>query len=282
MHLPPRVARAAETVRSRTGRLATAVGTGALAAGLVTGEMVGVTVLATVTATGAGLVTIGLREADRAVRGIAAALYATPGVTLLGILTAVRLTDGVHLLEVAAVAGWAAAIWWLRPARTARELLAERVELVDPDEVLVDEPEQQLVVEQVPETHPLARWWQQQIATEGGVAPHTRLVDPERLGPQAMRAVITSTIPGEPVPDISTARLSARMDFPQDEIAITPVPGRGAGVKLLTVGTPPAPVLDPAQAAAREWEAIAAAAMPGTALLEVTTYPLTEAKEIEQ
>ncbi|MFD7510010.1 hypothetical protein ACFV5N_11805 [Streptomyces sp. NPDC059853] len=277
----PRVARAAETVRNRTGRLATVVGAGGLAASLLTGEMVGVTVLATVTATGAGLVTVGLKEADRAVRGIAAALYATPGVTLLGILTAVRLVDGVHLWEVAAVAGWAAATWWLRPARAARELLAERIELPVPEEVLEAEPEQQLVVEQVPETHPLARWWQEQIAAEGGVAPHTRLVDPQQVGPGAMRAVITSTIPGEPVPDISIPRLSARMDFPADQIRIGPVPGRGAGVQLLTVGDAPAPVLDPAQAAAREWEAIAAAAMPGTALVDITTYPTAE-KEIEK
>jgi hypothetical protein len=64
------------------------------------------------------------------------------------------------------------------------------------------------------------------------------------------------------------------MDVPKDLIAIGPVPGRGAGVQLLTVGTAPA-ALTPEQ----EWAQIAGVTLPGTTLLEVKTYPAQPADE---
>ena len=70
------------------------------------------------------------------------------------------------------------------------------------------------------------------------------------------------------MPDISIPRLSARMNVPKDLITITPVPGKGAGFQLLTLGTPPAQALSPEQ----EWADIAKAVLPGTSLLDVRVY----------
>lgn len=260
-----------ETARDRSGRIATAVGGGALAAGLFTGDLVGATVLATVAATGGGLVTTRNGDHDKAVKATADVLYAAPGVSLLGILVAERMAAGVRLWEIAAIAVWTAGTWVLRPARLARRLLGQQATPAPVQE----QPTQQPFVEQiVEEKHPLSRWWAENVATD--IAPKTRLADPERTSPTSMRGVITSTVDGEPVPNIDIDRLSARMDIPRDLIAITPMPGRGAGVQLLTVGTAPM-ALTPEQ----EWQEIARAAMPGTQLLEVTTYPIAHKEQIE-
>ncbi|MEV3927653.1 hypothetical protein [Actinomadura coerulea] len=79
-----------------------------------------------------------------------------------------------------------------------------------------------------------------------------------------MTAIIAATTPGNPVPEISIRRLSALLDIPKDQISIGPVPGRGAGVRRLTIGTPDRQQgLDPAVVWA---EKIAPAAMPGAVL----------------
>ncbi|NUR84357.1 MAG: hypothetical protein HOY71_09755, partial [Nonomuraea sp.] len=128
--------------------------------------------------------------------------------------------------------------------------------------------------------HPAARWWAVKAAIEGGVAPGTVLDDVEATGSKSMRAVIRAAAPGEPVPDIAVRRLSALMDVPEDEIAIDPVPGRGAGVRLLKVGNP-----DEVDDLQTRWaKQVAPKGMPGTVLTEnqvgtpggpVSTIPVT-------
>jgi hypothetical protein len=252
--------------------VATAAGGAALVAGLFTGDLTGATFLATVAATGGGLVTASFGEHNIVVRATASTLYAAPGVSLLAVLAAERIAAGLNLWEVAAVALWTAGTWVLRPARLARRLLGQQATPAPVHEQPAPPP---TVVEQVvEEKHPLARWWAENVATD--IAPKTRLADPERTSPTSMRGVITSTVQGEPVPPIDIDRLSARMDIQRDLINVTPVPGRGAGVQLLTVGTAPM-ALTPEQ----EWQEIARAAMPGTEFLEVATYPIEQKEEVE-
>jgi hypothetical protein len=113
--------------------------------------------------------------------------------------------------------------------------------------------------------HPAAQWWAQHVAIDGGPAPATVLDDVERTGERSMRAVIRSAVPGRPVPDVSIRHLSALMDVPEDLISITAVPGRGAGVRRLTVGTP-----DAGTDLATVWtQRIAPVAMPGAVLTGV-------------
>ncbi|MGS2645804.1 hypothetical protein [Streptosporangium sp. G12] len=119
--------------------------------------------------------------------------------------------------------------------------------------------------------HPAARWWAEHVAIDGGAAPSTSLEDIERTGEKSMRAVIRSTDPTQPVPDISTKRLSALMDVPEDEIDIRGVPGRGAGLRQLSIGPDETVIDDPAT----YWEKkIAPKAMPGTRLAGVRTRQL--------
>ncbi|MFJ2574980.1 hypothetical protein ACIOYT_31760 [Streptomyces halstedii] len=55
----------------------------------------------------------------------------------------------------------------------------------------------------------------------------------ERTGDDSMSAVICSTLPGKPVPKIDLLDLSGAINWPEDDIAITPVPRQGAGVPTL-------------------------------------------------
>ena len=253
------------TTQDRTGRIATAAGGAALAAGLVTGDLTGATFLATVAATGGGLVTTSIGRHNIVVRATAHVLYAAPGVSLLAVLAAERIVAGIHLWEVAAVAVWTAGTWALRPARLARRLLGQQAA---PAPVVQEQAAQQPFVEQVvEETNQLSRWWADNVARD--IAPRTRLADPERTSPTSMRGVITSTVPGEPVPNIDIDRLSARMNVQRDLIAITALPGHGAGFQLLTVGTAPL-----ARTREEQWAQIAGVTLPGTELLDVKTYPV--------
>ena len=64
--------------------------------------------------------------------------------------------------------------------------------------------------------------------------------------------------------------LSALMDVPEEKISITPVPGRGAGVMRLTIGTADAAIADPKQLWA---ERIAPKAMPGAVITRIRVGP---------
>ncbi|NEC40133.1 hypothetical protein [Streptomyces rubrogriseus] len=278
-----------DTARSRAGRIATAAGTVAATAGLFTPVATGESLLATALATGAGLVFLptgrAARRAAAAAEGkapephhqakTATVLYAAPGVALVGVLIAERIVPGVHWGEGLAVAVWSAGTFYLRPSRTARHMLVPPLPPLEKTGDLV-------VAAQPAYDHPAAQWWAERAAVEGGAAPGTALEDIERIGESAMRAVIRSTVPGEPVPDISVRRLSALMDVPEDLIAVGPVPGRGASVRQLSVGT-----ADEALDARTLWATrIAPLAMPGASITAInfgsmTTAPVTMTKEID-
>jgi len=248
-----------DTARSRAGRVATAAGTVAATTGLFTPEFTGQSLLATAVATGAGLAVLPTGRAEGQQKGASIVMYLAPGASLTGVLIAERMVSGVHWGEALAVALWSAGTFWLRPARAARHML------VPPLPPLPKTASDLVVPEQAVAAHPAAQWWAERVAIEDGAAPGTLLEDIERTGENAMRAVIRSAIPGVPVPEISTRRLSALMDVPQDLITVGPVPGRGASVQLLTVGT-----ADSAMDAHTVWATrIAPLAMPGATITAI-------------
>ncbi|MCM1943687.1 hypothetical protein NC239_36470 [Streptomyces sp. G3] len=261
-----------DTARSHAGRVATAAGTAAATAGLFTPEVFGESLLATAAATGAGLVLLPTGRSEGHQRATSVVMYLTPGVSLTGVLIAERIVSGLHWGEALAVALWSAGTWWLRPARAARHML------VPPLPPLPKQPTGDLVPEQPVYAHPAAQWWAERAAVEGGAAPATVLEDIERTGENAMKAVIRAAVPGEPVPDISVRRLSALMDVPQDLITLGPVPGRGASVQLLTVGT-----ADEAKDARTVWATrIAPLAMPGATITEINFGRMTTAVDMNK
>ncbi len=260
-----------DTARSRVGRVATAAGAATATAGLFTPEVTGESLLATALATGAGLVFLPTGRSEGHQKAVSIVMYLAPGVSLTGVLIAERIVSGVHWGEALAVALWSAGTWWLRPSRAARHML------VPPLPPLPVQPTGDLVAAEQTYEHPAAEWWAERAAIEEGAAPGTLLEDIEQTGENAMKAVIRSAIPGEPVPEISTRRLSALMDVPQDLITIGPVPGRGASVQLLTVGTADEEVPD----AKTLWAArIAPLAMPGSSITAINFGRMTTAVDI--
>lgn len=248
-----KVRRRVDAARSATGRMATLAGAAAAAAGLFGGDVTSMSLLATAVASCIGVATLRLWKPDGHQRAAATVLYLAPGTSLAALLVAERLVAGIHPGEALALTVWTTATWVLRPARVARRML------VPPP---VKESAVEVAPVEVVDSPPAARWWTRKVAVDGGTAPGTVLEDIERTGEQAMRAVIRSTVPGQPVPDISKKRLSALMDVSEDEIDIRPVPGRGAAFRLLTVGRP-----DEDRSPAAVWAAkIAPQAMPGTVL----------------
>ncbi|MFF5265306.1 hypothetical protein ACFY4C_41030 [Actinomadura viridis] len=194
-------------------------------------------------------------------KATASVLYAAPGVSLGVLLIGERIAaqaawGGTLAMQVLAVAAWAAGTWLARPARAARRMATPPP---PPAETVQ-------AVEQLHDGHPAARWWAERVSASGSVAPATALEGIERTGESAMTAIIRATTPGEPVPDISIRRLSALMDVPEDDITITPVPGRGAGVRRLTIGQADRADADPGTVWA---ERIAPLAMPGAVLTSI-------------
>ncbi|MFI5526871.1 hypothetical protein [Streptomyces platensis] len=277
-----------DTARSHVGRIATAAGTAAATAGLFTPAVTGESLLATALATGAGLLVLPTgRAARRAAASdgeapaphhqanTAMALYAAPGVSLLGVLIAERIVPGVHWGEGLAVAVWSAGTFYLRPSRTARHLL------VPPLPPLKKAAADLVVQEQPAYDHPAAQWWAEHVAVEGGPAPDTVLEAIEQTGERGMRAVIRSAIEGEPVPDISKRRLSARLKVPVELIQVEPLPGHGEDVQRLLVGE-----ADEDLDARTLWATrIAPLAMPGASITSIAfgsmTTPTTLTKEID-
>ncbi|MFI6889929.1 hypothetical protein [Streptosporangium canum] len=256
-----RARRRLQAVRSATGRVATLAGACAGACGLLTGGLTGVSLLADAALTLGGLATLRLWKPEGQQRAVATALYLTPGVSLAALLIGEQLTPGIHpvatTIEAAALTAWTVGVWVARPAEIGRRLLTPPL----PAPAAVDlVPAGPLVSD-----HPAAQWWAAKAAVQGGVAPNTVLDAIEPTGPRSMRAIIRAAAPGEPVPDISIRRLSALMDIPEDEIAIDPVPGRGAGVRLLKVGNP-----EETDDLGTRWaKHVAPKGMPGTVLTEI-------------
>ncbi|MFE3454999.1 hypothetical protein ACFXJ8_39355 [Nonomuraea sp. NPDC059194] len=251
-----RARRRLDAVRSAAGRVATLAGGVAAAVGLFTPAFAGACLLATAALSIIGLGTLRLWKPEGHQKTTATVLYLAPGTALAALLIAEQLVAGIHWGEALALLVWTTATGLLRPARLARRMLCP-----PPPPAPTTAPAPMEVVD----GHPAARWWAQHVAVDGGTAPDTVLEDIERTGETSMRAVIRSAIAGHPVPDISIKRLSALMDVPEEAITIGPVPGRGASVRLLTVGKP-----DEASDPATVWaQRIAPTAMPGAVLTGV-------------
>ncbi|MFE7526176.1 hypothetical protein ACFU7Y_10680 [Kitasatospora sp. NPDC057542] len=264
------------TARSHLGRAATLTGTAGLATGAFTTDFLPATAGGAGAAIAYGLAWSATLPKDP-VRDTATALYLTPAVTMAGLLVVERLVPGVHWWELAAGAAWAAAVWLIRPARMAR-VLAGREPSLTPEAVEQAQQDAPTGLEQATDRHPLAAWWSEHAAIDGGVAPGTVLEHIEQTGPQSMRAVIRSAHHGTPVPTISTTRLSALIDWDEEEITVTKMPGRGAGVRRLTVGRAPQ---DAADMYAHWAQHIAPKGMPGTVITGLRVVDTDTGREID-
>ncbi|MEE1931440.1 hypothetical protein V1J52_25295 [Streptomyces sp. TRM 70351] len=264
--------------RNAFGRAATVAGTGALATGTFTHDFYGPCVLAALGCSAWGALwsaTLPRNAAGTTAMG----LYLAPSVSMAVLLTAQRIVPGIDWYwQLLADAGWSAAVLYVRPARMARVLVGREKSLTPQ---AIEQTQELLAQETAPAgpQHPMAAFWAQHVAFEGGAAPNTVLEQIERTGEESMTAVIRSTLPGKPVPKIDLLELSAAINWPEDDIAITPVPKQGAGVRRLTVGQAPEEALDPYTA----WEKlIAPKGMPGTVITAIRTVdlPVEETKEL--
>ncbi|MFI8365242.1 hypothetical protein ACIGD1_34460 [Streptomyces sp. NPDC085612] len=264
-------------VRATAGRVATVAGAVVLTVGLGNDAVTLPGSLAALATAGVGLaVTPKVRRSPESARWTAISLYTAPhaGCTVLLVGERLALDTGVPLLvQAAAVALWTGATWWLRPGLLAGEFA---------DEARVQELAE-FQREEAPAEPPAptydsrqARWWGERFAIEGGVAPGTVLLEHRQVSEQCLALVIGSQKRGQPVPDISVPGLSAELDLPEDQIDIRPVPGRGAGVRLLVLGQRPvaAPEAATEGSDAEVWAEIAVTAMPGVELIEVNTYAM--------
>ncbi|MFD5415230.1 hypothetical protein [Streptomyces nojiriensis] len=264
-------------VRATAGRVAAVAGAVVLTVGLGNDAVTLPGAAAAVAAAGVGLAVNPKVWRPASVRWTAISLYAAPHAGCAVLLVGERLAPdaGVSLLvQAAAVALWTGATWILRPGLTARQFV---------DEVLAQELAEAQKVEEAPVEpvaptydSPQAAWWGQRFAIEGGVAPGTVLLEHRQVSEQCLALVIGAQKRGQPVPDISKPGLSAELDLPEELIDIGPVPGRGAGVRLLVLGQRPVAEAEagPGDSDAEVWAQIAATAMPGVELIEANTYEM--------
>lgn len=256
------------------GRAATLVGACAAAGGLFTSNLIGYSLIADAVCTLGGLWTLRLWRPDGQQKTVATALYLTPGLSLAGLLLGEHVLPGISPVEGAGLLLWIVGTWVARPAEAARRMLwptLTRAAAAPSAELATVEVEAGAVSQD-----PAAQWWAAKAAISNGVAPDTTLDDIQWTGEKAMRAIIRSTIAGKPVPNISVRDLSALTDIPEDEISIAPVAGRGAGVRLLTMGKPDQGKDD----LTKVWaERIAPKAMPGTRLVGVRVGKPAVAKQ---
>jgi hypothetical protein len=258
-------------VRAAAGRVATVAGAAALTGALATDTLTLPGTLAIATTAAAGLATnLKLLRAPTTVRATAITLYTAPHAGCAVLLIGERLAPdsaGSVLVQAALAAAWTGATWYLRPGRVARDLV---------DEAAATETAETTEVEAAAEApaydSPQARWWGETFAGEGGIAPDTVLLDHQQVGEQCLALVIGAQKRGQPVPDISVPGLSAALDLPEDLIEIGPVPGRGAGLRLLVLGQRPQPAALEGGTDVEVWAEIAATAMPGVELLDAATY----------
>ncbi|MFB9584872.1 hypothetical protein [Streptomyces goshikiensis] len=263
-------------VRAAVGRAATVTGAVVLTGGLGSDVVTLPGAAAAAVTAGVGLAANPkVWRAPTEARWTAISLYAAPHAGCAVLLVGERLAPntGVSLLVQAAVAAlWTGATWRVRPGLLAREFV---------DEALAQALAEAQKVEEAPAEPPAptyaseqARWWGERFAIEGGVAPGTVLLEHRQVGEQCLALIIGAQKRGQPVPDISKPGLSAELDLPEELIDIGPVPGRGAGVRLLVLGQRPAAEAGPGDSDAEVWAEIAATAMPGVELIEATTYEM--------
>ncbi|MER6318914.1 hypothetical protein ABT237_34935 [Streptomyces sp. NPDC001581] len=263
-------------VRATVGRAATVAGAVVLTGGLGNDAVTLPGTLAALAAAGVGLAgSPKVLRAPASVRWTAISIYAAPHAGCAALLVGERLApDGPvsFFVQAAAVALWTGATWLLRPGLTAREFTDEALA-----QALAEaEKAEEAPVEPVAPTYdsPQARWWGERFAIEGGVAPGTVLLQHQQVSEQCLALVIGAQKRGQPVPDISKPGLSAELDLPEELIDIGPVPGRGAGVRLLVLGQRPVAEagVGPGDSDAEVWAEIATSAMPGVELIEANTY----------
>jgi hypothetical protein len=271
-------------VRATAGRIATVAGSAVLTGGLITDSVTGPGIVAAAATAGLGLATnLTIWRAPTSVKATAVAVYAAPHAGCAAILVGERLAPAGAVsvfVQAGVVVLWTGATWLLRPGHLARELVEETAvqeiaEANGEDSAAADA--EVAVPEQPDYASPQARWWAEEIAGEDGIAPGTVLLEHQQVSDSCVAAVIGSARRGTPVPvpEDLAARLSAYVDLPEDLIEIGPVPGRGAGVRLLVMG--PRPEAAAAEKPASDddpWKQIAATAMPGVQLVETVTYPV--------
>ena len=257
--------------RNAVGRAATVAGTGALAAGTFTPNPAPTSMTAAVLCAGWGTLWSATLPRNT-VGNTAMALYLTPSLSLAALLTAQHIVPGIDWWwQLLADVVWTAAVWKVRPARLAR-ILAGREPSLTPEAIA--QTKEMLATPAGPQ-HPMAQFWAQHVALEDGAAPHTVLEHIQRTGPESMTAIIRSTLPGKPVPKIDLLELSAAINWPEDDITITPVPRQGAGMRRLTVGQAPPAAADLHTA----WEEhIAPKGMPGTVITAIRAVDVPDSE----
>lgn len=237
--LPPldRVRHAVTRTRDLAGRAGTVGGAALLAASLADAQSLTVALPAAALAAGGGYL-VSVAPAEKDTHGAFKALYLAPAATLAAEAVAFQMATGLRWWEPLAAACWAGLTWCLRPSLRARDWIS-------PPDTAQDVHEALTTVAQAPEPavdmsgpleNRLASFWTAHAAREGGCAPATRLENIHVRGPRDWTAHIVAAFPGEPVPEISVPRLSALTDIPEPLIRIDPVPGSGAGRRLLRVG----------------------------------------------
>ncbi|SOD67074.1 hypothetical protein SAMN06297387_12853 [Streptomyces zhaozhouensis] len=267
-----RVRGAIRATRDAAGRVATLTGTAALVATAATGPspaavLVALPTTAAATAGGYAVTVLSQRETPH---WLARGLYLVPGVTLAIQLLAAQLVGGWWQWGAAAV--WTGAVWAVRPARWARDLISPPTAIAAEGESRIEEvygivQAPQPTAPEINLTGPLearvASFWAGYVAADGGPAPGTRLEQLEVSGPRQWAAHIVAPA-GQPVGTVSIPHLSALMDTPEDLITIGPVPGSGSGRRQIRVGT-----TGPDTFAALWEQQIAPVAMPGTTITRV-------------
>ncbi|MFI5621493.1 hypothetical protein [Streptomyces sp. NPDC051567] len=261
-------------VREGAGRAATITGAAVLTLALDTDLAAGPGILAAAATAGTGLAfNPRIRYAPQAVRATAIAVYTAPhtgcALLLAGGFFAPDSSLSV-LVQIAVAAAWTGATWWLRPGLTARALADEA--LAQELAVAADETAEEAPV--VVYATAQAQWWGEHVAVEDGVAAGTVLLDHRQVSDECLALVIGAAEHGRAVPKIAVADLSALLDIPEDLITIGPVPGRGAGVRLVVLGRRPEAVGLDGATEAEVWADIAATAMPGVELVDATTYTM--------
>lgn len=269
--------------RAKAGRVATVAGAAVLTGGLFTDFLTGPGIAAAAATAGIGLATnIKLWKAPSSAKATAFCVYASPHAGNALLLVGERLvpsgSSGWLLAQATIIAVWTGATWYIRPGRLARDLVDEAAlqEIAEATKEAEQKAAEVVVRPVDPNESDAARWWRQEFAGEDGIAPNTVLLDYDRISDECVAVVLGFAQRGTPVPDISKSRLSAHLDVPEEQIEIGPVPGRGAGVRLLVLGPRPEPAESEKTAGGDEevWREIAATAMPGVELVEANTYEI--------
>ncbi|MFC4497899.1 hypothetical protein ACFPA8_27605 [Streptomyces ovatisporus] len=255
-------------IRDLAGRAGTITGAAALAAAMVTPTSLVLTLPAASVAAWGAFKTFRAR--------FPAALLPLPVVNALpscavavGSL-AYQCSPGIRWWELLATAAWVAVTWGGRPSRLMGRIAEadrqNRKDDANPGAALQVRPLGPLATREERTTAS----WAANIGCEGGAVPGTHLENAVFLGEQAFRAEVVANEAGTPVGEVSVERLSALTDIPADLIKVGPVPGRGAGRKLLEISEEESAASGPADIH-EFWAKYGTKAMPGTRVISAQT-----------